>query len=384
MDNNSKSVLILTGDAGMGHRSAAEAIQKALKMILGDGCKTEINNPLNHPNVPNFIKDSQSDYDEIVKNLPELYEIGYKVSDSSFPVSLMEGGFTILLVNLLRKILKEVNPDLIICTYPIFMAPLKVILNARKRKVPLITVVTDLVTVHQVWFNDGATLCTVPTQSARDKALKAGLHPEQVINCGIPVDPNILALKETPVAELREELGWQQGIPNLLIIGSPRVASLFDTVEILNYSGYALQFALVAGGSQNLYDEFKQVDWQYPATTYNFVENIPKLMRAADIILCKAGGLIVSESLASGLPLILIHALPGQEKGNVDFVVENGAGQFCPKPLDVLKTLSRWFKDDHAELNRISSNAHNLGRADAAHQIAQEACQLLITFDPQN
>jgi len=377
MENDPKNVLILTGDAGMGHRSAAEAVQKALKKHLGEGCVIEINNPLNHPRVPNFIKDSQSDYDEIVKNLPELYKLGYKVSDATFPVSVMEGGFTILLVNIFRKILKEFNPDLIISTYPIFMAPLKVILQSQKKKIPMITVVTDLVTVHQVWFNDGATLCTVPTEGVREKALKAGLKPEQVINCGIPVDPNILALKEKPVAELREELGWQQDIPTLLVIGSPRIASMIDVVETLNYSGYVIQLALVAGGNQKLFEEFKQVDWLHPTKTYNFVENIPKLMRAADIILCKAGGLITSESLASGLPLILIHALPGQEKGNVDFVVENDAGQFCPTPLDVLKTLSCWFKDDLAELHNVSKNARILGRADAADQIAEEACRLL-------
>ena len=377
MTEKTNKVLILTGDAGLGHRSAAEAIQKALKNRFGERCVTEINNPLNHEKIPSMIRQSQSNYDEVVKNLPELYEFGYKVSDSNFPVSLMEGGFTILLVNIMREIIKKIKPDLIISTYPIFMAPLSVIQGSKKNKIPIITVVTDLVTVHHVWFNTGVTRCTVPTEQVRQRALKAGLKPEQVISTGIPVDPDILALKEKPVSELREELGWQKDMTTLLVIGSPRIQSLTDILETINYSGHQVQIALVAGGNEALREEFEKIDWQHPVKIFGFVDYIPKLMRASDIILCKAGGLIVSESLASGLPLVIVHALPGQEEGNVEYVVENGAGQFCKKPLEVLKTLSNWLKDDRAQMQVATENAEKLGQAGAAQQIAEAACQFL-------
>ena len=37
---------------------------------------------------------------------------------------------------------------------------------------------------------------------------------------------------------------------------------------------------------------------------YDFAEDMPSLLRAADGIICKAGGLIVSEALACGLPTL--------------------------------------------------------------------------------
>jgi len=374
---NKKRVLILTADAGMGHRSAAEAIKKALEIRYLDQCEVMINNPLNHPKVPSLFHDSQSDYDEIVKNLPELYKLGYRMSDATLPVTLMEGGFTMLLVSVLRTILKELSPDLIILTYPIYQAPLKVIQQSSKNKVPIMTVVTDLVTVHQVWFNTGVTCCTIPSKSAYQRALKAGLSTDQVTQTGIPVDPEILMLKQKDKSELREELGWESKPTTLLVLGSPRLSSLTDIIQTLNYSGHDIQFALVTGGSDTLYNEFKAIDWQHPVTIYDFVDFVPKLMRAADIILCKAGGLVVSESLASGLPLILVHAIPGQEKGNVDFVVENEAGQLCQTPLEVLKTLALWLKNDHEVLRTVAEKAEQLGRADAAHKIAEVACGIL-------
>jgi len=374
---NKKRVLILTADAGMGHRSAAEAIKKALEIRYLDQCEVMVNNPLNHPKVPSLFRDSQSDYDEIVKNLPELYKLGYRMSDATLPVTLMEGGFTMLLVSVLRTILKELSPDLIILTYPIYQAPLKVIQQSSKNKVPIMTVVTDLVTVHQVWFNTGVTCCTIPSKIAYQRALKAGLSTDQVTQTGIPVDPEILALKQKDKSELRAELGWESKPTTLLVLGSPRLSSITDIIQTLNYSGHDIQFALVTGGSDTLYDEFKAIDWQHPITIYDFVDFIPRLMRAADIILCKAGGLVVSESLASGLPLILVHALPGQEKGNVDFVVENEAGQLCQTPLEVLKTLALWLKNDHEILKSIANKSEQLGRADAAHKIAEVACGIL-------
>ncbi len=376
-----KKVLILTGDAGMGHRSAAEAIQKAMHTYCTKDCEIVIENPLNHPKVPKMIRESQSDYDTIVKNLPELYKFGYEISDSSFPVKLMEGGFTIVLLNIMRQTIKETQPDLIITTYPIFQAPLINLIRSDKLEIPLIVVVTDLVTVHQVWFNKAVTRCTVPTEEVRDLALKAGLAPEQIVKTGIPVDPQILALKEQRIEDLRAELEWEKALPTLLVVGSPRIPALIEIVRTIDASGYDLQLTLVAGGNDQLLEEFNEIEWQHPTKIYDFVDFIPRLMRASNIIICKAGGLIVTESLASGLPLMLVHVLPGQEKGNADYIVEHEAGVFCKSPLDVLETLSSWLRNDQARLKTVAKNAEQLGKADAAREIAVEAWKLLRQND---
>jgi len=106
------------------------------------------------------------------------------------------------------------------------------------------------------------------------------------------------------------------------------------------------------------------------------VDNLPELS-AADFIICKAGGLIVTESLASGLPLLLVHALPGQETGNVNFVVENNAGCMCQTPNEILETLFHWLDHDHALLDKIAENASSLIPIDAAFTIADLGWDLL-------
>jgi 1,2-diacylglycerol 3-beta-galactosyltransferase len=378
MSANKKKVLILTGDAGLGHRSAAEAVQKAIEINYGDQCDVWVKNPLNRPDIPDFIRESQSDYDEVVKQIPELYEFGYKISDAKLPVALMEGGFTLLFINTLKDMLDQFTPDVIITTYPMFMAPLQNIFRSEEElAIPLITVVTDLITVHQVWFNNGVAKCTVPTQAVKKLALQAGLKEEQVANTGIPVNPQISELKDVDPNKLREELGWQKDLTTLLVVGSPRIVSLMDILETLDRSDHEIQFALVAGGNDALLEKFKSQKWQHPAHFYDFIDFMPKLMQASDLILCKAGGLIVTESLAAGLPIMLVHLIPGQEEGNMTYVLEHEAGVYCEEPEVALDALGHWLENDRELLKITAKNAADLGRPRAAFEIADIAWDLM-------
>jgi 1,2-diacylglycerol 3-beta-galactosyltransferase len=377
MEKKDFNILILTGDAGLGHRSAAEAVRDAIKRKFGQSCKIKIDNPFNHPDIPDFIRESQSDYDNVVKEMPEIYEFAYDISDSKFPVTLMEGGFTIILFQVLKEILDEFRPDLVITTYPIYPAPLAVISQVENLSFPWITVVTDLVTVHHVWFNNNATFCTVPTKAVKELAINAGFKKQQIINTGIPVNPRISSLKKVEKEALRKELGWEKDMTTLLVVGSPRVTALMDIIKALDQTKHKIQFALVAGGDDTLYSNFKGVPLNHPANVYNFVDNLPEMMRAADLIICKAGGLIVTESLASGLPIMLVHLLPGQEEGNVEYVIEHKAGAFCEKPEEAALTLSDWLKNDGKALRKIAKNSSKTGRPKAAQKIAEKAWGLL-------
>ena len=141
----------------------------------------------------------------------------------------------------------------------------------------------------------------------------------------------------------------------------------------MNHSGLPLQLIVVAGGDDELYDQLQSEEWHGPAHVYNFVDNMPELMHASDCIICKAGGLIVTESLACGLPLLLVDVLPGQETGNADYVVQGGAGALSPAPLDGLETLCHWLLRGGEGLAQCAENARRLGKPRAAYDVAERA-----------
>jgi 1,2-diacylglycerol 3-beta-galactosyltransferase len=367
-----KRVLILTADAGFGHRSAANAIAMALEKSYGDVCDIDVVNPLEDRRAPFFLRDSQADYDKMVRRMPELYRFGFDASDAMVPAAIAEQGLTVLLFEVMRDLIRTYRPDVIVSTYPFYQAPLGAVLTIMRLSIPLIVAITDLATVHRLWFNNTVDLCLVPNEFVRDLALNYGLRPEQVQVTGIPVSPQILEEQRSP-AEIREALGWQQDMITALAVGSRRVDRLFDTLNILNHFGMPIQLIVVTGKDQALFDALQEVDWHVPVKMYEYVTNLPVMMKAADFLVSKAGGLIVTESLACGLPLLLIDAIPGQEVGNADFVVQNGAGDLARTSMEVLEAISHWMLDDGALLSQHAENARQLGRPNAAFEVATAA-----------
>jgi 1,2-diacylglycerol 3-beta-galactosyltransferase len=364
-----KKILILMNDTGFGHRSAANAIAAALQENYGSLCKVNIVNPLDDPRTPTVLRESQSDYDKMVRQMPDIYKLRYQISDTQVPNSIMESAFTVMLYTIIQEILKRYQPDVIVTTHPMFPAPLRAVIATSKLNIPVITVVTDLVNVHRMWFNDGAELICVPTKYARVDALEYDIPEEKIQVTGVPVNPSIN--QETrDTAALRAELGWQADVTTALVVGSKRVNNLPDVLHILNHSGFPVQWAIVAGGDDHLYEWMQNTEWHGFTHLYNYVENLAPMMCASDLILSKAGGLIVTEALACGLPLLFVDATPGQEEGNADYVIQNNAGEWAKTPLETLEILCHWLANDRRLLQERARAAKALGRPRAAYTIS--------------
>ena len=105
-----KRFLILTADTGMGHRSTANAIRAALQEQHGHECTIDIVNPMDHRAASPLLRNSQADYDKMVREMPDLYQFGYKTLSDPLPNNLIESVFTIMLFEAVRDILKQYQP----------------------------------------------------------------------------------------------------------------------------------------------------------------------------------------------------------------------------------------------------------------------------------
>jgi 1,2-diacylglycerol 3-beta-galactosyltransferase len=371
-----KKVLILTADAGFGHRSAAIAVAAAIEEKYGADTTVEIVNPLDDIRVPTFLRDSQTDYTKWVRHVPELYQLGYEASDSLIPNKILENSLVVLLIDALRGIIEASNPDIVLTTYPLYQSALTTLFRSRRYRVPLYTSITDLSTVHRMWFHKGVDGCLVPNTLVADLATSCGMAPEKIKITGIPVHPHVVR-DVRPKAELRKELGWEQGIPTVLAVSSQRVERMADTLNVINHYGSKVQLAVVAGKDERMLREINQFEWHIPVKVYDFVENMPDLMHAADLIVCKAGGLIVTESLACGLPMILIEIIPGQETGNAEYVTALGAADVAESPIAVLESLDHLLMNDHLMLKQRAKNAEKIGQPRSAYKVADILHQTL-------
>ncbi len=366
-----KKILILTADAGFGHRSAANAIASAILDSCGPSYECKIINPIDDPRTPEIIRKPQVDYDRTVLAFPFTYRLSYRISDS-YPASMLVQGFIAqFMVRLFQDILSTYTPDVVISTYLIYNSALRSALKRNKLDISFFMVVTDLADVHHLWFQPGPDKFFVPTEEARKEAMLSRVPPQKVIVSGLPVDPRITRERRNKII-LRQSLGWDPELPTVLAVGSKRVTDLFSKLEVINTCEVPLQLAIVAGGNNELFDTARLAAWKIPIFCYNYVRNLPEMLHAADLLMTKAGGLITSEALACGLPILFVEAIHGQETGNVEYVCEHSAGVMAKTPGDVRETLSRWLKNEQKVLAEFAQNARELGKPDAAYQIARE------------
>jgi 1,2-diacylglycerol 3-beta-galactosyltransferase len=364
-----KRILILTADIGFGHRSAANAIAAALNSIYGDACRVEVQNLLDRENAPSFLRDQQSSYDTLVRDMPEVYRVRYQISDTTVPNAIVENILKVALYNVVREAVLNFQPDAIVTTHSMYPAPVNAVLSTLKSDIPFLVVVTDLVNVHRLWFNPDSDLILVPTEEAFQQGLQLGLNQEQLIVTGIPVDPAI-SNQACSAQEARARLGWRQDLPTLLVAGSKRIKNLMDYLHVINHSGLPVQLILVAGGDDELFRLFQENQWHSSVHLYHYVDNMAQMLKASDCVVGKAGGLIITEALAAGLPLLFVDATPGQETGNAEFVEKNGAGKLAESPTHALETLFHWLDHDGEILAAYKSRAKELGQPNAAFSIA--------------
>lgn len=376
-----KHILILTADAGFGHRKAAEALAVALERRYSETCTVEIVNPLQDPNLPELARQIETGYDEMVTDDPAFYQLAYSATDAPVVARLIQDVTTTILNKAMSAIVETRAMDAIITTYPAFTQAAIRAVHASGRTTPVNVVVTDLVNVHSLWFHREASLTFTPTGNVYRQALDAGLPKSDVHLTGLPVHPDF-ADEKRDQNTLRKALGWQPDITTILIVGSSRTKETAGIAKLLDRSGLDLQIVAVSGNNPDIEQELRETNWKSPVHVYGMVSNMPEMMFAADIVACKAGGLVVTEALACGQPLILYEALPGQEVGNVKYVVENGAGSWSPGPIGVLTTCYQWLSGDQSELKAARRAAKHVGKARASYDIIERVMRQLEPAQP--
>ena len=170
---------------------------------------------------------------------------------------------------------------------------------------------------------------------------------------------------------LRKKLGWPLNKPIVLLAGGgDGMGPLARAARAIDDSGLDLGMVAVCGRNEKLKAALESETWENPTFIYGFRRDMPDFMRAADIIVTKAGPGTIAEALNASLPIILFSKLPGQEDGNVTYVLETGTGVWAPKPLLVVRALTRWITRPR-EREQVIENTRKAARPDSARRIAR-------------
>lgn len=365
-------ILILHASLGTGHKSAAEALGAAFER-LGEPVRVE--DTLAHCS-PMVAKTLNTYYTQTSEKGPKLYKAFYEASDKgdfedAFSMnrlmSIIGGPF----LRELDTLVDSVAPDAIICTHQI---PLQLLVARRQRgelNTLIYVVVTDFV-AHSTWFAPEVTGYFVPSDLTRDMMCRRGAPAENVCVTGIPVA--LAIADEKPISAMRE----QHNLPNekqlLTLFGggleTERARNI--VVELLELTTPAT-LVVVAGRNEELISALVGI---HSSETVELIKHekidyVDDLIAASDLVITKAGGLIVSEILARGTPMIIIDPLPGQEEWNADLVAAAGAGVQL-RMAEMVPAAAAFLIGQIDALMSMRRQAHRIGRPRAALEAAEK------------
>lgn len=349
-----KRIVLMYGDTGGGHRSAAQAIAQGIHMTCGDAYDVALANGLS--NMPTFISAFTDTYPMWVSHARMLYALGFHASNNRRRIIALRSVLDPLSEKTAESVVENHPADVYVSCHVLFNQSIPGALKRLGRQTPFIHVVTDLVSGHVAHYVTDADFLCVPTEQSQKEAIRNFMPRSKIAVTGQPVAPDF----QTRMGnrdETRRALGLQDDrLTVLLIGGGDGMGRLEVTARQLALSGLPIQLIVVCGRNQTVKENLEFMNPRVPTRILGFVNNIPELMGAADVLVTKAGPGTICEAFIASLPMILYDAVPGQEEGNVDYVVDSGAGAWCPTPWAVLRQLKGWLANpDRLHMARQAS-----------------------------
>jgi len=115
-----------------------------------------------------------------------------------------------------------------------------------------------------------------------------------------------------------------------------------------------------------------------PMTVLGFRNDVPELMRAADLLVTKAGPGTLAEASVAEVPVVVYDYVPGQERGNLDWVRTNGIGVVALTTAEVVQSVKRIVENSErlatmrAQLTGIAPRGSSRRIAELIAQVAQD------------
>ncbi len=319
-----KKILYLFSDTGGGHRSAANALMKTVEEIMGDNApQQEMIDAFASSSSNILISLLANMYAPVIKYFPFLWGALYHATNSNLSIIIIKKITNPFIAKKLQTLIKEKNPDIIVSVHPMMNHITAKAMREINHMVPLLTVVTDPVTFHRFWICPQADKIVLATEQAKALCREYGHNADNIEVMGLPIDPKFFKISSSR-KELRRTMGIAADKFTVLFMGGGEGGgNIYEFIAELSKGSLDIQLIVVAGRNQFLQKKLEDNSskFNFPMKVFGFTDEIADIMGASDLIITKAGPGTIIEAVSKSLPIILTSFLPGQEEGNVEYVL---------------------------------------------------------------
>ena len=364
--HHGKRVLIMSASAGSGHIQAASALERS---FAADPRVAEVinNDALQYTNKL-FRTFYSKFYDSLVKSAPNFLGWWYKTSDEPWRTDAMRSMIDRLNTKPLVKFIRAFDPHITVCTHYMPAGIISHLIATRVLNAHLSIVVTDF-DFHAMWLSRAFHRYFVALDETQAFLETLGLPSERITVSGIPINPDFdLSVDK---AEECWRLGLNPDRPILLLsagaMGSEPTAYMVERLMTLMPRA---QLVVVCGRNEILRRHILRMTRHLSdhIKVLGYCNEMYKLMRIADILIAKPGGLTASEALVTGIPLCIVNPIPGQEERNSDHLLEAGVAVKC-HDLNTLSFKVERLLNRPEQLSDMRIRALRFAKPDAAKTI---------------
>jgi processive 1,2-diacylglycerol beta-glucosyltransferase len=357
-------ILILTAGFGEGHNAAARGMRDGLVAVAGDAAVVEVHDLFaeTYGMVNDWVRKS---YLALINRAPRIWGRLYDWTDrqENFSPNMR---LLFQAKNRLSQFLVRFQPTVVVSVYPAYPHLLQEILGDSTPAFRRVVCITDSITVNKIWFRCASDLFLVPNEQTAAVLAGGGVPNEKVRVSGFPVSPKFAEL-----GELRQSPAPGGGRRLLYVINAGGVAAPAIIRGLAQIPDVDL--TVTVGRDERLRKtvdavraevgrKFEIVGWS---------DQLPRLMLESHLLISKAGGATVQETIAAKCPMIINQIVPGQEEGNARLIEETRSGVVATTPDAISAAVEQAFAEGGRRWREWSENISRISRPGASLEIAE-------------
>jgi len=368
-----KNILIISSNiTGHGHKSITESLQE--KFSLYPDVNVHVIDGFTL--IGNLGLRIGKLYGSITRNAKEVWRLIWDLSQRK--PSIVNDFTEVAIRDNFIKLLKSVNPDLILSVHPNFNGSVLNILEEYNIKIPFVTLVADLVSITSLWADPRVDYIICPTKESKYRCLEFGVSESKLKIIGFPVRQKFLE----HLNEDNKEHTYSQNRPlECLIMSGGEGSGNMSTIARILLKNFNCKVKIVTGRNKILKRRLERTLYERFGTErveiYGFTNNIQDLMLSSDIAITRGSPNVMMEVVACNVPLIITGNLPGQEEGNPGYLIKHNLGVVCKDTRRLKSIIRELLINNGSKLKQIKKSQKEFLNPN----IAKEICDFIINID---
>ena len=397
-DEPRRRIIVMHASVGSGHRSAANAVAQALELlrddpslresaVCPDDLEVEVLDVLDFGRIAINGDKTASMFTGPTR---PIYDLTWRYTLTG---RLLWGGGTVwsrVMFPSFTEHVRTVRPLAIVCTH---ITAANVAVGARmilQDDFPIVCVPTDYET-EGLWPHQHSDLFCVANESMAETLRPRKVPEDRILITGIPTRPAFRKAYDKQAGRDRFGLPRDKRIVLALAgayLPTPyvRFREALDKMLPYLHRFKNTHLVIVAGADEEYASHLRRECDELGlsnATVLDYVEGMAELMAASDLVICKPGGLTVTECLCAKAPMILLGRAYGQENINVRMLTSLGAALHVTTARELVGAMGH-VDANPAIVEAMLTQASYLRKPDAALDIARATLKLAAAEPSQD